>query len=89
MIIFIGYILLFSICRIWTYFIVGGACLSVACPRTYEHSILSDVDSILSYAEQTIIILDISIVVACPLLSLLSMYVRNIGLPWTYVYYIG
>ena len=85
MIIFTGHILLFSICRIWTLFIVGGACLPVVRPRTYEHITMSNVDSILSYAERTIIILDILIVGACPLVSCLSMYVHNIGLRWKYV----
>ena len=85
MIIFTGHILLFSICRIWTLFIVGGACLPVVRPRTYERSLLSNVDSILSYAEQSIIILDTLIVSACPIVSCLSMYVRNSGLRWAYV----
>ena len=65
------------------YVIVGGASLPVVFPRTYQRGILLNVDSILSYAEQTIIILDILIVGACPLVSCLSMYVRNIGLRWT------
>ena len=68
--------------HIW---IFGGSRLPVVYPRTYERSIVSNVDIMFLYAEQTIIELDILIVGACPLVFCLSMYVRNISLRWTNV----
>ena len=56
---------------------------TVVCLCTYERIILPNVDTILSYAERTIIILVILIVGSCLLVFCLSMYVRNIILSLT------
>ena len=61
-------------------FICWWSLSAVVCLWTYERIILPNVDTVLSYAERTIVILGILIVSTCLLVFCLSKYVRNIGL---------